>query len=520
MEFKYFKENNKSGYKTREDWFSKNHPKEYEQIINYCSKIPLILSFKEKIWFFFNKLIKRPNCVSCGCELKFRERFDDVYGDFCSQHCINTNKIEMNNRIKKTFQKKYGIDYYPNHPDFANKMRSTKKELYGSDNYVNLEKIRATKKELYGNEYYNNIEKQKTTIFERYGAKNFSNTKEFDNIVNNTYKNIYSKINIVAVNKRNVTIFCDKCNSEVQMRKQVMENRFKLKNIICTTCNALGNSFRSNGEKKVCSFLDELNIKYKTSFTIPKKKTQVDILIPSHNLGIEFNGLYWHSDVHRNNNYHLNKTKDCLNNNINLFHIFEDEWVYKSEIIKSIIKQKLGLIKIKIKTELCEIRQVSQPDYFKFLNENHIEGQYASLIAYGLYHKNDLVSIVTATIDKLNNLIIDRFCDKINTNIVGATDKLINYIVNEKEIKKVIAESDIRFCNDDIYERLGFNKSATISPRFYYINQTRRYNKSNFIKSKLVKEGADSSKSLKEIMKNKHFHRIYDCGHIKWSKIF
>ena len=51
MEFSFFTTDNKSGYKTRENWLSDNHPDLYEKIINYSQQIKLELSFKEKIWF-------------------------------------------------------------------------------------------------------------------------------------------------------------------------------------------------------------------------------------------------------------------------------------------------------------------------------------------------------------------------------------------------------------------------------------------------------------------------------------
>lgn len=39
---------------------------------------------------------------------------------------------------------------------------------------------------------------------------------------------------------------------------------------------------------------------------------EIDILIPQLKIGIEFNGLYWHSEeVHSDKNYHLNKTNIC-----------------------------------------------------------------------------------------------------------------------------------------------------------------------------------------------------------------
>jgi hypothetical protein len=55
---------------------------------------------------------------------------------------------------------------------------------------------------------------------------------------------------------------------------------------------------------------------------------ELDIYIPSHNLAIEFNGLYWHNELHKDKKYHLNKTELCEAKGIQLIHVFEDEWMF------------------------------------------------------------------------------------------------------------------------------------------------------------------------------------------------
>ena len=118
MDFSFFTIDNKSGYKTQEKWFSKNHPLIYSEIINYSKKLTIELNFKEKIWFYYNNLTDRPKCITCDREIKFRNRFDKPYGEFCSLKCINENKNEMISRQKKTFNRKYNVDFYPQHKEF------------------------------------------------------------------------------------------------------------------------------------------------------------------------------------------------------------------------------------------------------------------------------------------------------------------------------------------------------------------------------------------------------------------
>jgi len=64
--------------------------------------------------------------------------------------------------------------------------------------------------------------------------------------------------------------------------------------------------------------------------------------LPDLKIAFEFNGLYWHNEEHKPNNYHLNKTELCEEKGIQLIHIWEDDWRYKQDIVKSMILNKLG----------------------------------------------------------------------------------------------------------------------------------------------------------------------------------
>ena len=107
-----------------------------------------------------------------------------------------------------------------------------------------------------------------------------------------------------------------------------------------------------------------------------KFNKEIDIFIPSKNIGIEFNGLYWHTEEKVGQNYHLDKTNLCEENGIQLLHIFEDEWndSNKQEIWKSIILNKLWLTPIKIPARKCRIVELVSSKATKFNNENHLHG--------------------------------------------------------------------------------------------------------------------------------------------------
>lgn len=68
---------------------------------------------------------------------------------------------------------------------------------------------------------------------------------------------------------------------------------------------------------------------------------ELDVIIPELKLAFEYDGLYWHSEQIKNNDYHNWKTNFCKKEGYTLIHIFENEWVYKQDIVKSRIASLL-----------------------------------------------------------------------------------------------------------------------------------------------------------------------------------
>jgi hypothetical protein len=523
MDFSFFTTDNKSGYKTNEKWFSKNHPEVYNTIIEYSENICLELPFKEKILFFFKKLTERPKCLTCGSEIKFRNRFDKPYGEFCSLNCINTNSTEMTKRIKNTIQEKYGVDFYPQHNEFIKKQKQTKLVKYGDENYSNILKQKHTKLVKYGNENYVNVEKYKDTCLIRYGDTNYSKTNNYKNKIIQNYISLYPNVNFINIKKDTITIDCPICNKESELTKQLLYERNKREYIICTNCNPVGHSSISGYQNEIVEFIKTLNVDILQTQKIPNKRTEIDIVLPNYNLGIEFNGLYCHNELFKTKNYHLQKTNDAKLNNINLIHIFEDEWIYKKDIVKSILKNKLNKIESKIYARKCVIKEISQQESKNFLNDNHIQGNVNSKVRLGLFYNDNLVSVMTFSKGRVimggkkNEWELNRFSNKLNTNVVGGASKLLNYFIRQYQPIKLISYSDIRLFDGGMYEKLGFTKISQSKPNYWYIINDTRKHRFNYRKSILVKEGYDKNMTEQKIMFDRKIYRIYDCGNIRWE---
>lgn len=522
MDFSFFITNNKSGYKTRENWFKANHPEEYSTINQYCEKLNLNLSFKEKILFYFKKLSERPKCLTCQGEIKFRDRLDVPYGEFCSIECINTNKTEMIERQKKHFQKKYGVDFYTKTNEFIIKQKHTKKKKYGDENYNNKEKAKETKKVKYGNENYNNQEKHKITCLTKYDTENYSKSNTYRKWLEQNFRNLYPTINFTNVGKNFVKFKCNNCDSEIEITKQLLYERFKRNHDVCTKCNPIGQSNRSFYEKELTSFFDELKVSNQNNVR-NIIKGEIDVYLPQNKIAVEINGLYWHNELFVHPNYHLDKTIQAQNQDIQLLHIFEDEWLYKKEIVKSILKNKLKITPHRIYARKCRISEIDNKTSKKFLKQNHIQGEVNSKIRLGLFYENELVSLITFSKGRVimggkdNEWELTRFCNKLETNVIGAANKLFKHFVNSYKPEKIISYSDIRLFDGGLYTTLGFERKSQSPPNYWYVINGVRYYRFNFRKSKLVTEGYDKNKTEKQIMFDRKIYRIYDCGNIRWE---
>ena len=294
-------------------------------------------------------------------------------------------------------------------------------------------------------------------------------------------------------------------------------------------CPICGNNM-SIGEDEIVKYIESLGIKVEVkNRTILDGGKEIDILIPDYNIGIEFDGLKWHSDEFKEDNYHLNKTLECEKKGIRLIHVFEDEWIYKQDIVKSIISNILGKTNKRVYARTCKIKEVSKGDKKEFLNNNHLQGDVNSEINLGLFYNDELVSVMTFGKPRINlgNKIVNenewelvRFCNKLNTNVIGGASKLLKYFVDNYNPLKIISYADRRWSQGNMYEKIGFIKDHNSQPNYYYIEGINRKNRFKYRKSELVKEGFDKHKSEREIMKERGINRIYDCGTIVyvWKK--
>ena len=123
-------------------------------------------------------------------------------------------------------------------------------------------------------------------------------------------------------------------------------------------------------------------------------------------------------------------------------------------------------------------------------------------------------------IHKEGNWELIRFCNKLDTIVIGGASRLLKYFINNFDPIKITSFCDRRWAPfTDFYKKLGFNFVGNTPPNYWYYhnNSFKKYHRFSFRKCLLVKQGFDPNKTEFEIMSERHFLRVYDCGNSKWE---
>lgn len=252
---------------------------------------------------------------------------------------------------------------------------------------------------------------------------------------------------------------------------------------------------------------------------------EIDILVPSKNIGFEFDGLRWHSEKFKNKNYHLDKTIECEKKGINLIHIFEDEWIFKKEIVLSKIRHILKCNNLlKIGARKCKIKNICKDDAKTFLDKNHIQGYAKSTIYLGAFYENELIGVMSFIKMDNKNYILNRFASSIDKIIQGLFTKMITNFIEQSDAQIITTFLDRRWCHskeNNIYKIFGMELEAINKPNYSYTNGRVRKHKFGFRKQILHKKyGFPLEMTELEMATKLGYTRIWDCGLFKyvWRK--
>lgn len=323
------------------------------------------------------------------------------------------------------------------------------------------------------------------------------------------------EINAVA-DRTHWNVTCPGCNSKFDITLQYFSPS-KYRGQRCINCDN-NYSYISKGEQEiynyVCSLVGAANVKQCDRSQIFK---ELDIFVPSASIAIEYCGLYWHSDNFKDKKYHLDKVERCIKKGIQLITIFEDEWHTSPEIVKSVINSKLGKGE-RIHARECIVKEITSKEANIFVKKYHLQGSGRSNHRYGLFHNDDLVSVMTFSNSnisrRLNDWEINRFCTQFDTSIIGGASKLFKKFMNDVNPESVISYADRRWSDGAVYEKMNFTLDSItpVNQWYWKPNDFTRYHRYSLRKNK------DNDQNLTEYenRSNQGWLRIWDCGNLKY----
>ena len=292
----------------------------------------------------------------------------------------------------------------------------------------------------------------------------------------------------------------------------------------CPQCQA--STYVSRGEKQVADFIGSIltdDITVRTSVRNIIGGKELDIYIPEKNIAIEYNGLYWHSDkIHDNKWYHYDKWKACKDKHIQLITIWEDDWRDRQDIVKSMLKHKLGVDDNKrVYARKTHVTTITSIQARTFLNKHHIQGFTQGSVYYGLVdNSTDELIAVSVWRKNKNVLYLDRYAT--SCTVVGGMGKLLKVGIQyarDNHLIQIITFSDHEVSDGGLYDKLGFTLDKELAPDYRYIYNDTRQHKFGFRKTRfkndpdLLYEPDLTEKQLAEL---NNIPRVYDYGKTRW----
>jgi hypothetical protein len=293
------------------------------------------------------------------------------------------------------------------------------------------------------------------------------------------------------------------------------------KNIIKKFCNLIDSpkcsscaSGKSSEEQEVYNFV--LSIE-KDAIRNARDviKRELDIFCKDKNFAIEYNGLFWHTEDKVGKNYHNKKSEACREKNIKIMQIFSDEWKNNSQIVKSMIKYRLGYSEKKIYARKCVIKETTTNKVLEpFFDSTHISGH--TLYTKAFYLEDPSTNEIIAALSfrrpfikkyGANTIEIARFSTKLNTSVPGGFSRLLKKAkewAKSNGYSRLLTYADLRFGTGNVYLQNGFSFVGKTVVDYWYTDGKNRFNRFQY--------RAADGKSEKKVTEEAGVKKIYGCG--------
>lgn len=272
-------------------------------------------------------------------------------------------------------------------------------------------------------------------------------------------------------------------------------------------------------EMEMSEFLNSYGVEYTTGDRTVIGPKELDFFVPLCQVGLELNGLYWHSEAKRpSQDYHFAKWKACNRAGVRLLQIWEDDWLHRRSIVERLVLNSLGLsTAVKINARECSILTLSYAEASEFLQDNHIQGKASGSEYVGLHsHEYGLVAVAVFRNRKESAELV-RFAS--SHKVRGGFSKLVAWY-RKSNNRPLYTFADLCLSNGDLYKATGWELDKVIPPDYKYLGPGNiRVHKFNYRKARFRDDDSllwNPNLSETELAELNNLHRVWDAGKLRF----
>lgn len=434
------------------------------------------------------------------------DKFEERYGTRS-----NTGRVEVREKITATNLERYGVEMPLMSNEIRQKATDTFVERHGPDTMRLAREAFAEQ-----NDGLNPFQVYKERIREYWETRGLASHSQ-SHIPTDTLEILNCREKFAEATK-NKTMY------ELVKRFNVSESALYRRLDLYDLRGNLSSVPKSAMEIELQGILEELGIEYIRGCRSIIAPQEIDFYFPTIKVGIELNGLYWHSDKFKKDSFHYEKWERSKAAGIELWQFWEDEWSLKKDIIVNKIIHAIGLEKPVVGARKIKIKRLGHKSGEReLLQENHIQGPVSSrTAAYGGYYKEKLVGVLLCSMQKNESLEVVRYATNGENSYAGLFSKLLNFAVTDLCFTgTVFTFSDNNHSAGNLYAASGFSKIGEVAPSYYVTDGKIRFRREKFMKNKIKinhPEVYSPDLTEREMVCKLGFFRVWDSGKIKWAK--
>lgn len=253
---------------------------------------------------------------------------------------------------------------------------------------------------------------------------------------------------------------------------------------------------------------------------------EIDIWLPERKLGIEYHGLYWHTED-RVADIHRWKWEKAAAAGVRLLQIFEDEWMSNPEVVKSRVLALLGMAST-VGARKCLVVDIAHNEARGFLEMHHTQRAGPPAQVYlALKHQGAVVAVASfgkrkvASMSSGGDWEVLRYASK--GVVVGGFGKLFSEFVKRTELARVISYCDLRYGDGRMYKAVGFSLECVTEPDYWWVPRGADYRVSRYQTQKhklkshaVLGEFYSEDATENEICSAAGWKKIFGVGSQKW----